>query len=779
MSKGVLVVDVQVFQTAAWHRGMGKYSAALLSALEAKNFFGRYSKVCFVSNNKLNYEDEAKSFVEELRPDAVHIGIDFDVPTASTKSIKKIQDTNRKKLDNELTNQGLIEYDYLILSLFLDETCAVFPSIGKKLLLFYDLIPFLFPERYKARINYQGYLDHFSTIFQADVVFNISETVANDNHVYLGLPQRRLVNIDGASIDRSKLSAQKPKIDIPQHTILMPSGDELRKNNLRAVKGFEEFNARHNNKYSLVITSRFSDYSKKELSAYSDKLIFTGNVKEEELQWIYEHAEVVLFPSEYEGLGLPILEAMSAGKRIACSEIPVFKEISPESFYFFDELSTSSIAGGLSAAVEGAGWPEKKASYDDLLKEYSWGRTAEKFIEGYDRCVVDSNKVAKPKIAITTPHPAGYSAIGKVVAESHAEYSKYFDIEYFYDYGPYHREVRPDFLSHIAKTYDISEFNAERYGHYDAVIYHIGNSDYHLGSIRNALYLPGYVIMHDTYLDGAFESLLATGRITTQRYNVEKKLNSELEGASFLTSLLSNQLGVITHSQYAAKVAVDIVGKSSAVKEVALPVSTPNRSKRGNKERGALQIGLAGIIADVKGLDIIAKLATTSTFDDCTIHVFGHSFAKPEIEREFKKWPNVKVVTDPTDFEFQTKLNKLDVLVNYRLEYRGETSLTTLEAMRYGVPVIVRSDVGWYSELPNDAVVKASSTSDVLEKVELLKLNARVAYDISRSAIEYTGSKHTHALYAQELAEVIKKKSPLSEVVSFAKHMRQDRKSVV
>lgn len=769
-----LIIDAQVFQAEAWHRGMGKYSLALVRALVQEKFTEGYGTVRLLFNSNLPLADEPKGVLEKLVPGAESLYVALDVPTLQKQHISDLRTNNKRSIDEALVKENIDSPDYLILSLFIDETCMVFPTNGVKLLVFYDLIPLLYHGRYSNRINFSGYLDHFATIFEADCVFSISQTVGNDNNVYLGLSKEKLVTIDGASIDRSQLPAVKPDIALPEKFILMPSGDELRKNNLNAVKGFEEFNAANGESYKLVITSRFSDYTRDELSHYSDNLLFTGNVKEEELQWLYENAEAILFASEYEGLGLPILEAMSVTKRIACSDIPVFREISTEAFYMFNELNPASIAQALGAASRGDDWASKRKHYPAVLGEYTWTNTAHKFIKGYEK-VVDATTtevLKKPRIAIITPHPSGYSAIGKVVAESHDAYSSQFDIDYYFDYGPYHREVRPDFLSHIATCYDAANFNAATYKQYDAVVYHIGNSDYHLESIRAALHLPGYIIMHDTYLDGAFETLERIGYIDEERMKLEKDLNLlGPEGGSFLTSLITNQIGVVTHSKYAADIVNKVIGDdvTTACKEIALPVSTPVDVT--SKTETSFQIGLAGIIADVKGLQIIEDLAALPEFNECTINIFGHSFAKPEIEQQFKRWANVHVFPNPSDFEFQTKLSGLDILINYRLEYRGETSLTTLEAMRYGVPVVVR-DIGWYSELPDNAVMKAASNAEVIEKVDLLNLSEAARKKIGEAARKHTDSHHGHKNYALQLAKLIDATSK-SKQAEMAKKIRQ------
>jgi glycosyltransferase involved in cell wall biosynthesis len=750
-----MIIDCQVFQTDALHRGMGKYSMSLLKELPQPVL--PHQEVVLLFNKNIAIEPEVLNELSVIYPNAQEVQLELLIP-GSRRRNADIASYNKKVLNSFIEKLGLEQpVDFLILSLFLSQAFIVFPDNARKLLVFYDLIPYLFESRYKERINYDDYLIHFKTIFEADLIYTISQTIADDMTVYLGIPANKLHNIDGASIDRSHFKSKKPSYNIPGKFILMPTGDELRKNNLNAIKGFSEFNEQHNNAYSLVITSTFGDVSKQELEIYSDKLIFSGNIPGAQLQYLYENADFIFFPSEYEGLGLPILEAMSVNKKIACSNIPVFREISEDALYFFDPTDPSAIAQGLAAALQGHDWSEMKAQYKAIIKHYTWKRTAEEFLAGHSQ-LQDVPKVTtnKPRVAVFTPHPSGYSAIGKVVAECHATFSEKFDVDYYFDYTESTTaHVRPDFLSYVANCYDAADFTAHTYEKYDAVVYHIGNSDYHLNTIRNALYLPGYAVLHDTHLQGAFGELKRYGIITDQRMELEELLDkkNKHDTSTFLASLVNNQRGIIAHSQYAAKAVQSILAKDVPVSVVNLPTATPVRSHQLRDDKG-MQIGLAGILAEVKGLPLIEQLATHPEFQQHTFNIFGFSFIKPETLEKLSYLDNVRIFKDPSDFEFQTRLSQLDMLINYRSEYRGETSLTVLEAMRYGALPFVR-DTGWYSELPSDTVIQVSREEELASRLHELTDNVKLLQTRQVASKKYVGENFTHQQYAAGIAELL------------------------
>lgn len=71
---------------------------------------------------------------------------------------------------------------------------------------------------------------------------------------------------------------------------------------------------------------------------------FLGGVSNPELRWLYENSSLLIFASLDEGFGLPPLEALSFGCKIAISEIPVFKEVYGSSAHYFDPTDSTSIA---------------------------------------------------------------------------------------------------------------------------------------------------------------------------------------------------------------------------------------------------------------------------------------------------------------------------------------------------------------------------------------------------------------------------------------------------
>jgi len=740
-----LIVDGQIFQSAARDRGMGRYSEYLLSAILKES---NYATVHLIFAKKPHAVGIEHKKLERLF-EGVTVSY-LDLSSTTRQSIENATKHNKKAV-NEFVEKLRLDVgsvDFLIPSLFQEPIASVFPDLTTNFVIFYDLIPYLYHDRYADKMPFDNYLKRFRQLFEADKILTISQAVRDDLAVYLGIPHSRTHVIDGAAIRSDKSPVPPPGMQLSEKFILMPTSDDPRKNNLRAVIGFEQFNSRSSEKYKLVITSKIHRTERERLRGFSSNIIFTGNIEEAELDWLYEKAEAVLFVPESEGLGLPILEAVHVDKRVVCSLLDVFKELTADAFYYCDHKDQYSIAAAIEDALTATDKGVPKSKYRQILKHYSWGETAKRTLAAMSKTTKRSSG-NRPKIAVFTPTPSGFSAIGKVVAESHAVLDDYFDVDYYAEDGSVDANTRPNYLKYVAPYYSADAFSVKSYTRYDAVFYHIGNSDYHLQSIANSLYLPGFVILHDTNITDAYRVMVREEVISSERSDLEKMLTSAagLTLSKCLTSVVTNQLGVMTHSKYASAAAKEILrDQDSVVMDVNLATQAPQTIPERSYAR--LRLGMAGIIADIKGIEVIERLAKDVKYQNHTIAIFGYNYASADTIERLGSYDNIDLTTGLTDYDFVNSMKQLDVFVNYRMQYQGETSLSTLEAMRQGVVVVVR-DIGWYSELPDDVVVKVKNPDDLVKKLNELVANSRLMKKVSAKAVEYIKANHSHEQYAK------------------------------
>lgn len=737
--KNVLIIDAQLLQTNALHRGMGKYTIAFLN--EYKDLTLPYDKVMILMNNtKLKKEEQDIIDKSLINFDIVQLPLTKTDPRYQDE-YKNILESNRHKVDKYI-NENFAEsnVDFLITALFQEDSCPAFPThANNKYLLIYDLIPLQFPHYYlKDEEGKSRYLSRFKELFNATHYFTISQTVADDLAIHLGVPLNKITPINGSYISRKKLSPERPRmVDTKDKFILMPTGDDARKNNLRATMAFEEFNSRYGYQYKLVVTSFFSEKTKKELQLQSNHLIFTGNVREEELAWLYDNADLIFFPSEYEGLGMPPLEGVEFNKKVLCSSIDVFKEISEDAFYYCDPYDIHDTSYELQKAlVDESGETVNVAEYKRILKDYSWKHTAERMIQTYKKNVsnVSPKNIKKQKIAIFAPDPSGYSAIGKVVQEQFYELSQHAEIDYYLEQGISDKakgsHVRINFLSYVANCKNPWSFNTSSYSKYDKVIYNLGNSEYHIATVIKALAYPGTIILHDSNLSGLYEIITGRGYITGQRHEYEKLLEESIKkeksiaaadfNSSCIASLTNASKKVVVHSQYALRAVEQVrINDSTKLLKLNLPTPVPYAIYPKDSKESTFTLGYAGIIHQAKGIDIIESIATTIHKKPILVKLFGFSLMDDEILSRLEKFDNIQIIQSPSDTRFIYELKSCNAVVNFRPNYHGETSLSTIETLRIGGAVIT-NDVGWFSELPDNVLYRVTSGGQINNMIDTI-----------------------------------------------------------
>jgi glycosyltransferase involved in cell wall biosynthesis len=173
-------------------------------------------------------------------------------------------------------------------------------------------------------------------------------------------------------------------------------------------------------------------------------------------------------------------------------------------------------------------------------------------------------------------------------------------------------------------------------------------------------------------------------------------------------------------------------------------------------ERRQVHVGLGGVLSGKrKGIDIVKDLARDPDIAGTAVfHIFGFNLLDPEDVKELKTYDNIVLKTDLSDLAYQTQLTNLDIMINYRSEYKGETSSSVLEAMRYGCTVIVNGSAGWFAELPDEAVVKVHDPAQLEVDLKQLILSPARRAKIGKAARAYVPEHHSPTAYGIDLKEL-------------------------
>jgi alpha-1,3-rhamnosyl/mannosyltransferase len=277
-----------------------------------------------------------------------------------------------------------------------------------------DLIPLILKDLYRAnrpgwRFSFARWLE-IRAIRQALFCLAISETTASDLHRLLGVPRDRIM-VTPLGVDKrffesygkrdvvtSDASLElRIRLGIPtgRPIILYVGGHDERKN----IRGLVEIaaevvrEAERNGKDVpvLVLAGRVGSLKEEErlnvalwdFSMASDT-VSLGYVSDDDLQALYCESSVFLFPSLYEGFGLPVLEAMAAGVPVACSNVSSMPEVLGDTGLTF---TPTDVRGGAKAVLKLLGDSQAARSLAEAAHQrartFTWERTGELTLQAY------------------------------------------------------------------------------------------------------------------------------------------------------------------------------------------------------------------------------------------------------------------------------------------------------------------------------------------------------------------------------------------------------------
>lgn len=259
------------------------------------------------------------------------------------------------------------------------------PTRIKRITVIHDLTPLLFPQYHVfhsqllQRCFLPGILrraDHVltnSAHTQADLVKFFPKTQEKSSSILLGK-------------DEGYRPVKDPQVakkyGISQPFILHVGTLEPRKNLVTLIKAFNEFKHKTNCRHQLVLLGKTGWKSQGifkaiEASSYRESILLPGYVEKVDLPLLYGAAEFFVYPSYYEGFGLPILEAMSCGLPVITSNVSSLPEVGGEAALYFDPYDVDQLAcllRKLATDVEERTLRAKLSLHQAQL--FSWDKTA-------------------------------------------------------------------------------------------------------------------------------------------------------------------------------------------------------------------------------------------------------------------------------------------------------------------------------------------------------------------------------------------------------------------
>jgi glycosyltransferase involved in cell wall biosynthesis len=377
-----LLIDGQALQTgSSRQRGIGRYSSNLLRAIAAVRSNWRIE---VVQNSSL--PPIAASDLNGLPV------LSFQPPLGS---IVEHRELHERYYADWLTARGP---DGVLILSHCEGWEAVVPAFrGARPRVFgiaYDLIPLRYPEQYLTEYGAAAWYSHrFCHLLRSDALLAISEATAGDVRALGGDEAPWTVNIGGAVDPRftplspeeltNRANPIRNRFRLQREFVLYVGAPDYRKNLHGALRAFGLLPAdcRANLDLAIVCRTKPAEQAALEEMAkmvgVASSLRLIGSASDEDLRALYQMSRLFFFPSLYEGLGLPVLEALHCGAPVVTSNCSALPEYAGSVSWLGDPSSPEAMARVLRMALAEPR-DARRAERQSFAQTFRWEHTAER-----------------------------------------------------------------------------------------------------------------------------------------------------------------------------------------------------------------------------------------------------------------------------------------------------------------------------------------------------------------------------------------------------------------
>jgi glycosyltransferase involved in cell wall biosynthesis len=716
-----VVLDLQsLFAPTTARRGIGFYSLQLALAM-CRDARGHEVHLLLAATG----DDAAVVAVREAFRDlvphsAVHVlepVLGRAVPPADHASASDVSEALREGLLASLEPDAVLVTSLFELGPDFPTTVDRWTSGPPTAVVLYDLMPLEEPDVLLADRGVRArYLRALEDLGRASVLLAISEH-SRDRATALLDPCPTTTAIYGAAIpaDADGPGGPPPGVD-GRSVVLCVGGDHPRKNMAGLVRAWGRVAPALRRGRILVLACEVSGATQESLRRTAqeaglrpEEVLVTGFVSAAVLDWLYDAAELFVFPSFSEGLGLPALEAMEHGCPVLVADATSLRELVPDPAARFDPADPVAMAACIERALGDAEVLEQlRQQSREQAALFTWQRTAAlawDAVEGLSGPPVPSRAAERRRLAVVSPWPPVRSGVADYAAATTAALCQHYDVTAVGE------PVGLDGVGVVSRE----EFR-RTWQEYDRVLYHVGNSPYHTADMAALPEAPGVVLLHDSTLAGtlrfAGEPLgHPAGVEALLRESSPRQHSGDDTDQRGLRAVLSGAVAVHVHSPHAAaEIARAGFGQAPVavvphpvLEASAAPVPAPSAD-------GRLLVGHFGFVHSFKQPELLLKAAALAAerlarevevvfvgavSDEAYQAVLTSVAAGHGVRVRFLGYVGLD--------ELAAWTATVDCAVQLRSVSHGESSGSVTRLLAAGRPTVV-SDLGSFRDLPRDVV---------------------------------------------------------------------------
>lgn len=395
----VICFDLRCLQIGHESRGIGMHVRSMLENLDAT---GKYKYIFYA------YDSD-----DPIQKLGINLPVDYTLVQAKTlkKSIDRPQDFAQlaKVIYHKFsplrgsTIDVFVQFDFML-------GLPQLSNVKQTVLVAYDLIPLIFREEYiptpkqafaaapgvlqklkktlRALYYHERYRLHYKNFAKADLLLSISKNTTESLMEVLSIPKEKIVTIPLAPVFNTANATRPAGFTSDLPFIFYIGATDARKRVADLVLAFNELRVTH----SITLILAGKEFAKRnkipnegiaralQSSPYQSDIVTLGYVNDAEKLWLYENAQAFVFPTAYEGFGLPIVEAMQHGCPVISYNNSSIPEVAGDATLLVPTGDVARLVEGVAMVLDSSELRERMVARGyTITTQYTWAKYMEKF----------------------------------------------------------------------------------------------------------------------------------------------------------------------------------------------------------------------------------------------------------------------------------------------------------------------------------------------------------------------------------------------------------------